>query len=169
MHPDSPPKPFLPFCVESWSHIKPPNKGFRESTRPARQRVLLIYDEVIWRIDAKQDVPPQTVTDSAQIIRKFIEDYHQKLEEEHIFPLFRKYYGRHDVLRLYARKLLDLVDILNEQHHAGRRLTDRILSTLQSLKTPDDRQKLAHISTLTSACTSPTWHARIGCYFPPFT
>jgi hemerythrin-like domain-containing protein len=107
------------------------------------KRVLVIYDEVIRRIDAKEDFPAQTVVDSALIIRNYIENYHQKLEEEHIFPLFRKYYARQDVLRLYAQKLLDLVDILNDQHQAGRRLTDRILSTLQSLKTADDRQKLA--------------------------
>ena len=52
------------------------------------KRVFLIYDEVARRIDAKEDFPPQTVIDSAEIIRKFIEDYHQKLEEEHIFPPF---------------------------------------------------------------------------------
>ena len=91
--------------------------------------VLVIYEEVIRRVDAKEDLAPQTVIDSAGIIRKFIEDYHQKLEEDHVFPLFRKYYGRQDVLRLYAQKLLDLVDILHEQHQASRQLTDRILST----------------------------------------
>jgi hemerythrin-like domain-containing protein len=107
------------------------------------KRVLLIYDEVIRRIDARQDFPLQTVIDSAEIIRRFIEDYHEKLEEEHIFPLFRNYYRREDVLRLYAQKLVDLVDILHEQHQAGRRGTDRILATLQSLKTPGDREKLA--------------------------
>ena len=107
------------------------------------KRVLLIYDEVIRRIDDKQDFPLQTVIDSAEIVRKFIEDYHEKLEEEHIFPLFRNYYRRQDVLRLYAQKLVDLVDILHAQHQAGRPLTDRILSTLRSLKTPGDRQKLA--------------------------
>ena len=107
------------------------------------KRVLVIYEEVIRRIDAKEDLAPQTVIDSVGIIRKFIEDYHQKLEEEHVFPLFRKYYGRQDVLKLYAQKLLDLVDTLHEQHQAGRRVTDRILSTLKSLKTADDRQKLA--------------------------
>lgn len=107
------------------------------------KRVLVIYDEVIRRIEAKQDFPRQTVVGSVGIIRKFIEDYHQKLEEEHVFPLFRQYYGGQDVLRLYAQKLLDLVNILHEQHQAGRQLTDRILSTLKSLKTSDDRQKLA--------------------------
>lgn len=108
------------------------------------KRVLLMYDEVIRRIDARQDFPLQTAIDSVEIIRRFIEDYHEKLEEEHIFPLFRKYYRRDDVLRLYAQKLVDLVDILHEQHNAGRPLTDRILSALKSLKTPDDRQKLSH-------------------------
>jgi hemerythrin-like domain-containing protein len=107
------------------------------------KRVLLIYDEVIRRIDSEEEFPPQTVIDSAEIIRKFIEDYHEKLEEEHLFPLFRKYSNRQDVLSLYAQKLVELVDILYEQHQAGRRLTDRIVSTLQSLKTPADRQKLA--------------------------
>ena len=108
------------------------------------KRVLLMYEEVIRRIDAKQDLPQQTLIESAEVVRKFIENYHEKLEEEHLFPLFRKYYRRQDVLRLYAQKLVDLVDILQEQHRAGRRLTDRILATLQSLKTADDRSRLAH-------------------------
>jgi hemerythrin-like domain-containing protein len=107
------------------------------------KRVLLMYDEVIRRIAAKQDFPLQTVIDSVDIVRKFGHDFHEKLEEEHLFPLFRKYIRREDVLRLYAQKLVDLVDVLQEQHQAGRRLTDRIVSTLQSLKTADDRQKLA--------------------------
>ena len=106
-------------------------------------RVLMMYGEVIRRIDAKQDFPQQPTIDSAEIVRKFIHDYHEKLEEEHLFPLLRKYHRRDDVLPLYAQKLVDLVDILHEQHQAGRPLTDRIASTLQSLKTADDRQKLA--------------------------
>ncbi len=107
------------------------------------KRVLLMYGEVIRRIDARHDFPLQTAIGSVEIIRRFIQDYHEKLEEEHIFPLFRRYYRRDDVLRLYAQKLMDLVDILEEQHKAGRPLTDRILTTLKSLKTPDDRLKLA--------------------------
>jgi len=108
------------------------------------RRVLLMYDELSRRIDARQDFPLQTAIDSAQIVRKYIEAYHEKLEEEHIFPLFRKYYRRDDVLRLYAQKLMDLVDILHAQHQAGRQLTDQIVSTLHSLKTAEDRLKLAH-------------------------
>jgi hemerythrin-like domain-containing protein len=94
--------------------------------------VLLAYDEVIRRIHARQDFPPQSVTEAATIIRKFIEDYHEELEEEHLFPRFRK-----------ARKLVQLVDTLSAQHQAGRRLTDRILASAASLKTDDDRGRLA--------------------------
>ncbi len=96
------------------------------------KRVLLCYDEVIRRIQAKQEFPPQTVVDSANIIRKFIEDYHEKLEENHLFPRFRK-----------AGKLVELVDVLQTQHQAGRRVTDRVLALVPSLKTQEDRARLA--------------------------
>lgn len=98
------------------------------------KRVLLIYAEAIRRIDSNQDLPPDTVADSAKIIRSFIEDYHEKLEENFLFPRFRK-----------AGKLVDLVDVLFQQHQAGRRVTDqtRQLATLEALKNADDRRKLA--------------------------
>jgi len=95
------------------------------------KRVLLVYDEIIRRIHARQDFPPQVVADSATIIRKFIEDYHERLEEDHLFPRFRK-----------AGKLVDLVTVLLAQHQAGRRITDRVLAT-PSLKTEDERNRLA--------------------------
>src|SRR5215468_11584679 len=96
------------------------------------KRVLLAYDEIIRRIRSRQDFPAQTVTDGATIIRKFIEEYHEKLEEEHLFPRFRK-----------AGKLVDLVETLLKQHQAGRRITDRVLATAASLKTQEDRNRLA--------------------------
>jgi len=96
------------------------------------KRVLLAYEEIIRRIQANEDFPAQAVTEGATIIRKFIEDYHEKLEEDHLFPRFRK-----------AGKLVDLVNTLQVQHQAGRRLTDRISALSSSLKTPDDRKHLA--------------------------
>jgi hemerythrin-like domain-containing protein len=96
------------------------------------KRVLLAHDEIIRRIHARQDFSPQAVTDSATIIRKFVEDYHERLEEDHLFPRFRK-----------AGKLVDLVTVLYAQHQAGRRITDRVLATARSLKSDDDRNRLA--------------------------
>src|ERR1043165_4905144 len=51
-------------------------------------RVLLIYDEALRRIQANEKFDPAVVSNSAGIIKSFIEDYHEKLEEDHIFPRF---------------------------------------------------------------------------------
>jgi len=97
------------------------------------KRVLIAYDEIIRRIRGGQDFPPQAVTDGATIIRKFIEEYHEKLVEEHLFPRFRQ-----------AGKLVDLVTVLYAQHQAGRRVTERILAAAGgSLKSADNRNRLA--------------------------
>lgn len=96
------------------------------------KRVLLTYDEIVRRIEAGQDFPPQAVMDGATIIRKFVEEYHEKMEEDYLFPRFRK-----------AGKLVDLVETLNTQHQAGRRVTARVLAAAPALKTKEDRMRLA--------------------------
>ena len=103
--------------------VAPPEDLMRE--HGVLKRVLLIYDEAIRRIDAQQPLSPDPIKNSAQIIRTFIEDYHEKLEEDYLFPRFEK-----------AGKLADLTSVLRTQHQAGRRLTDQItqLATAASLK-----------------------------------
>ncbi|MCC6489823.1 MAG: hemerythrin domain-containing protein [Candidatus Hydrogenedentes bacterium] len=98
------------------------------------KRILLVYRESLRRLDSGGELPPEAIRDSAEIIRSFIEDYHEKLEEDHLFPRFRK-----------ANRLVDLVDVLLAQHQAGRGLTDTALqlATLESLKNADDRRMLA--------------------------
>ena len=54
------------------------------------RRVLLVYGEVIRQVDARQAVEAEPVVKAATIIRAFIEDYHERDEEEFIFPRFRK-------------------------------------------------------------------------------
>jgi len=100
------------------------------------KRVLLIYREVINRIDSKRDFPPEVVQGSAKLIRAFVEDYHEKLEEDYLFPRFRK-----------ANRLVDLVEVLNEQHQKGRILTDR---TMQ-LATASARKDAGQASNLRNA------------------
>jgi hemerythrin-like domain-containing protein len=94
-------------------------------------RVLLIYDHLIEQIDRKQDVSPEAITGAATVIRKFIEDYHEKQEEQFLFPRFQK-----------ANVLTDLVPVLKAQHDAGRKLTDRILAQANA-RAAADRAKLA--------------------------
>jgi hemerythrin-like domain-containing protein len=79
-------------------------------------RILLIYEEGLRRLRAKEEVTPDVFLKPATLVRKFVEDYHEKLEEKFIFPEFEK-----------AKKLVDLVKVLKEQHEAGRKVTDVIL------------------------------------------
>ena len=48
------------------------------------RRVLLIYEEGLRRIAAHQDFPGNPFLTGAQLIRNFIEDYHEKNEERFI-------------------------------------------------------------------------------------
>ena len=91
-------------------------------------RVLLVYDEIIVRLNSGKEFPVEVLVNSTGLIRRFIEDYHERLEENYLFPRFEK-----------TRKLIDLVKVLFQQHQVGRRLTDRI----RSLATPSTIQKSA--------------------------
>jgi hemerythrin-like domain-containing protein len=79
------------------------------------RRVLLVYGECARRIDAGQGFDMSPLRDSARLVRKFVEDYHERQEEDFLFPRFER-----------ADKLVPLVRVLKAQHLAGRALTDRI-------------------------------------------
>ena len=98
------------------------------------KRIMLVYGEALRRLDAREDLPPEALAESAGIIRNFIEDYHERLEENFLFPRFRK-----------ANTLVDLVDVLEAQHRAGRRVTDATmrLSNLKAIRDPEQRRLLA--------------------------
>ena len=98
------------------------------------RRVLLVYEECARRIDEKGEVPPRVLVDAAGLVRRFVEDYHERLEEQQLFPRLVK-----------GGKLAALVEILLEQHQAGRRLTEQVqsLATAAALKDPEQSRKLA--------------------------
>jgi hemerythrin-like domain-containing protein len=124
-------KPAAPEKPEKEEEVTPTEDLMRE--HGLLKRVLLVYDEVRRRIVANADFPPDAVAGGARIIRSFIEEYHEQLEEKHLFPRFRSH-----------QTLVDLVDILEEQHKAGRVVTARILALASGgLKGPDDKKQLA--------------------------
>src|SRR5438477_11243916 len=96
-------------------------------------RVLLIYDHFVYQIDQKRDIKSELVTNAANIIRSFVEDYHERQEEQFLFPRFEK-----------ARVLTDLVPVLKAQHQAGRKLTDQVVG-LAKARSSDERVKLAQV------------------------
>lgn len=110
--------------------VSPPEDLMRE--HGVLKRILLIYGEAIRRMSASQELPVEVVLDSAMIIRSFVEDYHEKLEEDYLFPRFEK-----------AGKLVDLTKILRAQHQAGRRVTDLTISLAKqsALKNAGERAR----------------------------
>jgi hemerythrin-like domain-containing protein len=71
-------------------------------------RLLLVYDEISRRILAGEAFPPDALQQSARLIREFIEDDHEQLEERWLFPRFER-----------AGQALDLIDVLKTQHQRG--------------------------------------------------
>lgn len=93
--------------------VTPPEDLMRE--HGVLKRILLIYREGIRRLQAGEPTPAQELNAGAEIIRDFIEDYHEKLEEKHVFPKLEQ-----------AGKLTDTIGVLRTQHQRGRALTTRV-------------------------------------------
>jgi hemerythrin-like domain-containing protein len=79
-------------------------------------RILLIYDACKMHLVNKESFPRETLVEAAGIMRAFVEDYHEKQEEDYLFPRFMK-----------AGQLTELVQVLLRQHNAGRALTSQVL------------------------------------------
>jgi hemerythrin-like domain-containing protein len=94
------------------------------------RRILFIYEEVFRRFHPDEDQPTELIRDAAKIYQRFINEFHQELEEEHLFPRFEK-----------ARVEVDLIKILREQHVADRRLTTRLLGYTSAAIFKDERNR----------------------------
>jgi len=124
--------------------ISPPEDLMRE--HGVLNRILLVYEECLRRLHGHETLDTSVVVGAAKIVRTFIEDYHEKLEEDHLFPRFEK-----------AGKLLDLVKTLRDQHQAGRRLTEQItqLATPAVVNDAEGSRKLARAITRFSRMYRP--------------
>jgi hemerythrin-like domain-containing protein len=79
------------------------------------RRIVLLYEANLTRMPKKEH-QPQIIKKSAETIRSFIENYHEKLEEEFLFPALEK-----------VKREVALVETLKTQHQVGRKLTARII------------------------------------------
>ena len=106
------------------------------------RRLLLMYDAMGSRLHQGQEVPLEVLKSATNLIRRFVEDYHEKDEEEYLFPRFEK-----------AGKLAELVKVLYRQHQAGRQLTARLQGLLAPGrwgKAPERQQIAAYLHTFSS-------------------
>jgi len=117
------------------------------------RRILLVYDEAARRIAAAADGAAGAdalgvAGSAAGIVRRFVEGYHEKLEEDFVFPKLEK-----------AGKLTDLTKILRAQHAAGRKLTDSILAAVMAGKAASAEQRRAAVAAIQSFTRMYTPHA----------
>ncbi len=82
------------------------------------ERLLLIYDAAATRRTASADDHNAIIQRAAEILQRFAGEYHERMEENYVFPRFEK-----------AGLELELVKTLRAQHDAGRTLTTKIIDT----------------------------------------
>lgn len=123
----------VPACHEKeegdeGQEVSPPEDLMQE--HGLLNRILLIYDHCRMQLTSKTTFPITALAGSAAIIRQFVEDYHEKQEENYLFPRFKK-----------ANQLTDLVNVLLQQHQAGRSLTDKIMHLSKTSPMSEEENK----------------------------
>ena len=150
----------LPGCNEEkegeGQEVSPPEDLMQE--HGVLNRILLIYDTCKTHLVNKTSFPKEAIGNAAAIIRAFVEDYHEKQEENYLFPRFKK-----------ANQLTDLVNILLQQHQAGRRLTDQMMQLAKSQNaTEAENQKLVELLTSFNTMYRPHEAREDTVLFPAF-
>jgi hemerythrin-like domain-containing protein len=120
---------------ESEEEISAPEDLMRE--HGVLDRILLVYEEGLRRLRANTEVAADVFRQSAELVRNFVEDYHEHLEEQFIFPQFERRHAE-----------TELVTVLRQQHAAGRRVTDVVLRA----SAPDQFASDASRQQLQAAC-----------------
>ena len=95
------------------------------------ERLLLIYDTGIRRLNQGEDLDPTILTQAAETMRDFVHDYHEKNEEEQVFPRFKT-----------AGRMVELVTVLQAQHVACRKLTERVLDLSPKSGSKEQRDQM---------------------------
>jgi hemerythrin-like domain-containing protein len=97
-------------------------------------RVMLVYEECARRLDLAEELAPDLLARAASVVRRYIEDHHERDEERHVFPRLE---------RIGAE--VPLIVTLRAQHEAGRALTSDVLrlATRDTLRDPLARARLS--------------------------
>jgi hemerythrin-like domain-containing protein len=99
------------------------------------ERVLLVYEESAARLEHGSPLDLAVVGEAAGVMRRFVESYHERLEEDFLFPRLET-----------AGVEVDLVHVLRHQHERGRAATDEVLAlTTTGRDAPSTRTRLARL------------------------
>ncbi len=123
------------------------------------QRMMLIYDAAVSGLNQNHDFNLKYINQTAAIIKNFVEDYHEKLEEDYVFPRLEK-----------ANRHVNLVSILRTQHDAGRKVTSRILNMtkFERLTETDRAQNLVDLMKAFNSMYRPHESREETVLFPAF-
>lgn len=80
-------------------------------------RLLLIYEKYTHRIRKQQVIDIPVLRKTVLLVQSFIQNYHEKLEEDYVFPIFERH-----------KKQTKLTQTLRTQHEKGRLITQRLLA-----------------------------------------
>jgi hemerythrin-like domain-containing protein len=94
-------------------------------------RILAIYEAGGRRLGGGEDIEPAIFTAAAETMRDFVHAYHEKQEDEQIFPHFKK-----------AGRMVQLVEVMMAQHASGQKLTLQILDLAPRSGTKAERQSM---------------------------
>ena len=94
-------------------------------------RIMSIYEAGARRLGGGEDIEPKIFTLAAETMRDFVHGYHEKQEDELVFPRFKK-----------AGRMVELVDVMMAQHGSGRKLTATILELAPKSSTKAERQSM---------------------------
>lgn len=92
-------------------------------------RLLLIYEEIIARLQNNIKITPEVIHQTARLIKTFIEEYHEKTEETYVFPLLKQ----HGIET-------PLINELITQHKVGRTITDKIIDLTSNNEIKDKNE-----------------------------
>jgi hypothetical protein len=94
-------------------------------------RILSIYEAGARRLGGGEDIEPTIFTQAAETMRDFVHGYHERQAETQVFARFKK-----------DGRMVELIDTLQAQHAAGRKLTDHILELAPKSATKNERQAM---------------------------
>jgi hemerythrin-like domain-containing protein len=120
-------------------------------------RILLVYQHYSDLYSANKTENPGLLHKSAGIVKKFIEDYHEKQEETYLFSRFEK-----------ANTLTDLVKTLRVQHLKGRQITAQILQITQAATLEKEIEQLRKLLSDFTAMYRPHEAREDTVLFPAF-
>lgn len=97
-------------------------------------RLLLIYEEIVRRLENNIRIGDKVIYYTAYIIKHFVEKYHEKTEEKYVFPLLKQ----HNIA-------VHIINQLLIQHQQGRQITNKILELSKNNNIPDKHEIIFNI------------------------